>query len=343
MQTQSQQQHSFLELAAIIAVALSMVTLLASFLFWEQILRLVILLIDMAVLVGQFSAIILLVLLAFGGYSLVKAFNLWLKGIELGHKERTLSLEMAQAEVLSKQTVLVTVKAGETAFSNRMLHQYTGQPVGKNRQIEDKVVEGAVLRSMLAQEADPLSLAEPQLVSLPTKIDLLDLLPQGSSVNNLVLGVWVDEKANQLKTVSIGLENFVHGAIGGSSGFGKSVLGRALAYQLFTAPEQVEIGLIDLEGVTFSVFSQAPKLRYPLCDTVDRAVQIAQDLQGELKRRKKLYQQYPTVEKLSEYNAIADRPLAPIVLMVDESTTLFHLSKEFETELTNADVRIVKA
>jgi len=349
MQTTNKTQ-TVIETFALAVAAFAVFGLAFGILFWEQIVRLVSSLVTIGILVGQLSAAVVVVLLAMAVYAAYRAFEIWLKNQTLNQEAQSAAIAMAHVEVLKGQAeaaqlrqVSVVLKEGEKLVSNMHLAEYDN-PVPKNRMLRDTVVEGKLLQSMLTQQPNPVTLAASEVIplSLPNKVDLLDLIPHGSSINNLVLGVRIDEKSNQLQTVSIGLEDFVHGAIGGSSGFGKSVLGRGIGYQLFTAPEPVEIGLIDLEGVTFSVFGKAPKLRYPLCDTVDGAVKIVQDLQAELKRRKRLFKAYPTVEKLSEYNAIAPTTLPPIVLMVDESTTLFNLSSEFETELTELALRARK-
>ncbi len=179
------------------------------------------------------------------------------------------------------------------------------------------------------------------VATLPNSILLSDLLPsEGASLKRIVLGVTVAN--NQLKPLTIDLDNFVHGAIGGASGWGKSVLGRVIGYQLAACPEKCELAFIDIEGVTFPVFAKSAKLRYPLCDTIAGAVAIARDLIGELNRRKALFANYPLVDKLSEYNAVATDALAPIALLVDESTTLFKQSPDFETNITELALRARK-
>jgi len=106
---------------------------------------------------------------------------------------------------------------------------------------------------------------------LPGKVDLLDLLPAGqSTLTNIVLGVTINE-AEQYQTVSAPLFNLVHIGVGGSSGWGKSVFLRALAYQLLTAPEPAELSLIDLEATTFAPLATAPRLRSAIADTESQA------------------------------------------------------------------------
>lgn len=160
------------------------------------------------------------------------------------------------------------------------------------------------------------------MLELPGKVDLLDLLPAGqSTLSNIVLGVTINE-AEQYQTVSAPLFNLVHIGVGGSSGWGKSVFLRALAYQLLTAPEPAELSLIDLEATTFAPLATAPRLRSAIADTESQALGILGDLTDELERRKALFMAYPMVEKLSDYNRLAEAPLPVVTLLIDEATAL---------------------
>lgn len=155
----------------------------------------------------------------------------------------------------------------------------------------------------------------------PGQVLLRDLTTGRHSLENLVLGVTVDENGIQ-HPVTAPLAKMVHVAVGGSSGWGKSVMLRALALQLATAVEPCELALIDLEKVTFEPFANGCRLLWPIADTPGQAVAIAEELVGEFERRKRLYLEYPGIDSLDLYNRRAREPLSPIVCLVDEATAL---------------------
>jgi len=116
----------------------------------------------------------------------------------------------------------------------------------------------------------------------------------------------------------------VHIAVGGSSGWGKSVFLKALALQLATAAEPVHMAMVDLEGVTFSAFATCSRLLWPVAETEGQALAIMALLVEEMDRRSLLFREYPGVDSLAAYNARAggDEPLAPWVALIDEATAL---------------------
>lgn len=174
----------------------------------------------------------------------------------------------------------------------------------------------------------------------PSRIDLLELLPHGPSLSNVVLGVTVDA-AGQRQTVSASLSKLVHIAVGGSSGWGKSVFLRALAYQLIAAPEVIELAFIDLEATTFAPFATASRLRCAIADTEHAALGILSNLTHELEYRKRLFKGYPTVEKLSDYNQQAKAPLPIVALLIDEATALL-ADKAIEEQIRTLALRARK-
>lgn len=133
----------------------------------------------------------------------------------------------------------------------------------------------------------------------------------------------------------------VHIAVGGSSGWGKSVFLRSLAYQLAKSQDLVDLALVDLEGVTFAPFARCGRLLWPVADTEQDALAIFRELAQEMNRRKELYGQHPGVDSIDTYNARADEPLAPVVTLVDEATALLG-DKAVENELRTLALRARK-
>jgi len=160
----------------------------------------------------------------------------------------------------------------------------------------------------------------------PARAPLTGLLNgHGASLHRLIMGVTVNQETGANELVTGDLAQLVHIAVGGSSGYGKSMFLRALAFQLATAPERPSLALVDLEAVTFAPFGQCDRLLYPIADTEQDALAVFRALTGELDRRKALFSEYPGVDSLDAYNTRATgrlERLPAVVTMVDEATAL---------------------
>jgi hypothetical protein len=178
----------------------------------------------------------------------------------------------------------------------------------------------------------------------PSKVDLRELL--GNSVptlTGLVLGVTMNDQGRR-ETVKGDMGSLVHIAVGGSSGWGKSVFLQSLAFQLLQAQERPDLAAIDLEGVTLNVLAQSDRLLYPLADDEATAAAVLQGLTEEIERRKALYAQAGAgVASLGAYNRVVsdgDR-LRPVILLVDEATALLE-DKAVEDALKTVTLRARK-
>jgi hypothetical protein len=169
--------------------------------------------------------------------------------------------------------------------------------------------------------SEPAALPSPYEMELPTRVPLRGLLDGPPSLHNLVLGVAINARGEQ-EVITGDLAQMVHSAVGGTSGWGKSVFLRGVAWQCVNALERPDMALIDLEGVTLSPFAQSERLRFPLADSVETALDVLRGAEGEIERRKGLFSRYPGVDSLSKYNALAAEILAPFVIMIDEATAL---------------------
>ncbi len=160
----------------------------------------------------------------------------------------------------------------------------------------------------------------------PTQVPLARLLAGPASLDRIILGVTVDETTGRQNVITDRMSKLVHVAVGGSSGWGKSVFLRALAYQIALAAEGPNLVLVDLEGVTFAPFARSNRLLYPVADTEDDALATLHALRGELDRRKALFGHYPGVDNLQDYNVQAEQRggeiLRPVIILVDEATAL---------------------
>jgi DNA segregation ATPase FtsK/SpoIIIE-like protein len=139
------------------------------------------------------------------------------------------------------------------------------------------------------------------------------------------------------------MPSLVHIAVGGSSGWGKSVFVQSLAWQLLNAQEAPDLAAIDLEGVTLNVLANSDRLLYPLASTEQDAVGVLQGVTAEIERRKALFSQAGAgVASLDQYNAVTQGDhLKPVVLLVDEATALLE-NKNVEGALKTVCLRARK-
>jgi hypothetical protein len=171
-------------------------------------------------------------------------------------------------------------------------------------------------------KASPDVPAGPPPAAWPRVVRLHEIAADPPSLHRLALGVTVDESGQQ-QSVTASLAEMVHVAVGGSSGWGKSVFLKSLALQLATAAEPVCLAMVDLEGVTFSAFATCGRLLWPVAETEGQALAIMALLVEEMDRRSQLFHEHPGVDSLAAYNARAgDEPLAPVVALIDEATAL---------------------
>jgi len=170
--------------------------------------------------------------------------------------------------------------------------------------------------------------------TIPEYLDsgIMDAAP---SYRRLVLG------RTEHEMVTADMASLVHVAVGGSSGWGKSVFLRWMVYQLVKSTDPVDLALIDLEGATLAPFETCKRVLYPVADTEQEAIAVMSELTDELDRRKEKYTAYPGVDSLYSYNEQAEDPLRPIVAVVDEATALLE-NKSVETHLRTLALRARK-
>jgi len=193
-------------------------------------------------------------------------------------------------------------------------------------------------RMLLVRRGNAEQLAElvpqEQVSLLPEFVDsaVMDAAP---SYRRLVLG------RTEHETVTADMASLVHVAVGGSSGWGKSIFLRWLVYQLVKSTDPVDLVLIDLEGATLAPFESCKRVLYPVADTEQDAVAVMTELTGELDKRKELYSAYPGVDSLYSYNEEAEEPIRPIVAVIDEATALLE-NKGVESHLRTLALRARK-
>jgi hypothetical protein len=174
----------------------------------------------------------------------------------------------------------------------------------------------------------------PGQAELPSLIRLLDLLPPDlrGDLHNLVLGVRLTE-AGQLERLTISLHDLFHTLVAASSGWGKSVFVASILAQLATCPDPVEFILIDQQEHGLAAFKNCDRLRYPLLRQPGEILSALREVYDEATRSRSELFAGCDADNLMEYNHLADRPLPPIIVAVDEASALLTGDREISAEL----------
>jgi len=161
---------------------------------------------------------------------------------------------------------------------------------------------------------------EPEVL-LPTLVTPEQLLTEREyTYKRLVLGMGKDGP------LVVDMATLVHGAIGGSSGWGKSQLLRWLVFQLLMSADPVNVALIDVEDVTLAPFEKSDRVLWPVATDKYMVMGMIDAIKTELDQRKKAFAKFRDqgVDSLFRYNKLVepDQRFVPWVLVVDEAATL---------------------
>ena len=160
------------------------------------------------------------------------------------------------------------------------------------------------------------------LPQLPEQISIQDVIGTHTpSLDDLIIGVTLDEDG-QLIPVSRSIYDLLHLFAVGITGSGKSTWLLAFLSQIEMCREPIEVILIDVHGSAFNLCSDWSKLRYPIARTNEQAKAVLEAVRIESERRSKLYEAVPLAEDLASYNANAETPLVPWLVVIDEGTLM---------------------
>jgi DNA segregation ATPase FtsK/SpoIIIE-like protein len=161
----------------------------------------------------------------------------------------------------------------------------------------------------------------PQIARLPDKIRLSDLVSGQTSLENLVVGVGIDEAGNQTE-VRKSIHDLMHLLAIGITGTGKSTWVLAILAEIAMCAEPIDVVCVDVHGSAFNILKGWDKLRYPVARTNEEAKAVLLKVAQEADRRKALYETVPLAEDLKSYNVHSETPLHPWLVVIDEGTIM---------------------
>jgi len=157
----------------------------------------------------------------------------------------------------------------------------------------------------------------------------------GASLDRVFLGVTCDPQTGQQLPVSMAMDDLVHFAVGGSSGFGKTTFLEALLYQ-FVKANACDLALVDLKGELVA-WRNADALRWPIATTRQDGSAILTACYEELQIRKTAFESIGGAKNLADYNSRANGAgqFRPLVATLDEGTVLLRQDKQLSYQATD--------
>ena len=186
---------------------------------------------------------------------------------------------------------------------------------------------------------EPAGEAAPVVMNWPGRVPLTRYLDAqgGASLDNVFMGVTCDPETGQQTPVSMAMDDLVHFAVAGSSGFGKTTFVESLLYQ-FVKTEACDLAIVDLKAELVA-WRYADALRWPIATTRQDGGAILSACYDELETRKNAFESVGGCKNLTDYNARANGAgqFRPLVAVLDEATVLLKSDKE----LTNMAMDLV--
>ena len=145
------------------------------------------------------------------------------------------------------------------------------------------------------------------------------------SYHRLLLGETLDQATGERRPVTGDMSDFVHIILTGSTGWGKSTALEAMAKQLALGGD-CDLAFVDYGVNTFGML--ADHGLYPIADTPGAAVALFKVLVQEMHARRAAMAEYPQVKKLEQYNDLTGAGLRPLVVFVDEASSLLDKSSD---------------
>ena len=259
----------------------------------------------------------------------------WQFGLATRLKVRLRAAEVRQVERDANEPHVTVAKPGyqivehEAGREPRYLHL---PPEATDRHWAFHNTVHATAKKPRIVEGDNVPMLGPgTVVELPETVSYFDLLPTGrGDLENLLLGVRAGE--GRLEPVTISLYDLFHTVIAASTGWGKSAFANNILAQLATCKQPVELVLIDQQAHGLTPLRNCDRLRYPLLREPGEILGALREIHNEVTGKRSALFEQCDADNLREYNRLADEPLPPVVVAVDEASALLG-NKEIATEL----------
>ena len=155
-----------------------------------------------------------------------------------------------------------------------------------------------------------------RLPKLPRKVDL----PLDAPAGKLAIGVRFTGQP-----VILEWEKFLHLAVLGATGSGKSVFLQSLVYQAMR--DGMKVLLSDIDQTSFGRLAESASLAAPIAKSTAETMGLVEQALAECERRAELFNALPEhPQKLTEYNALAKQrglePLPRMLVVLDEASTV---------------------
>ena len=129
--------------------------------------------------------------------------------------------------------------------------------------------------------------------------------------------------------IYVSFKNNPHWLVGGSTGSGKSVFLNNIIEQLITNySNDIELAFIDLKKVEFAKYNNLPLNVCDVCDTLESAYQLLNNLVILMRQRYKKYQELNCVN-IEEYNASYNKDRYVICIIDELAELILQNSSEY--------------
>ncbi|MGB7441969.1 MAG: DNA translocase FtsK [Coleofasciculaceae cyanobacterium] len=150
----------------------------------------------------------------------------------------------------------------------------------------------------------------------------------------VAIGVDLDGK---LVEADLSDPNTCHFLIGGTTGSGKSEFLRSLLLSLLYghSPQRLKIVLVDPKRVTFPEFEKMPWLLSPIVKDSDRAIEMMEELVGEMEQRYQLFEHAgcPNLDTYNQQLIQRQKPPLPNIVCIFDEYADFMVEKDTRKEL----------
>lgn len=142
------------------------------------------------------------------------------------------------------------------------------------------------------------------LRNIPRFVDYVDVMNEVNAKSGpLVVPLGMGQNRTPI-LVNLGHETTAHFLVGGTTGAGKTNAVHAIICTLLKRkPDEVKLILIDLKGIEFPQYSEAPHLAQPIVTDPEKVLPLVESLWAEVQERMTMLRTERGVNHIKEFNA----------------------------------------